>query len=95
MTNMWDKWGRFIPLTVLHVDRVQVTQVKEHPIESDKLQVQLGMGEENLKKLKKPQIGHLMKNDIPPKKVLKEFTISKENVLPVGYMMSVRHFTVG
>jgi ribosomal protein L3 len=34
---MWDQWGSFIPLTVIHLDRVQVTQIKAHPQEKNKL----------------------------------------------------------
>lgn len=47
----------------------------------------LGAGQKNLKKLKKPEIGHYLKNNIPPKEVLFEFHVSKENVLPEGENM--------
>jgi large subunit ribosomal protein L3 len=36
-----------------------------------------------------------MRANVPPKHALREFTISKENSLPEGFMISVRHFTVG
>ena len=32
---------------------------------------------------------------MPPKRHLKEFKVDPENLLPVGYMIGVRHFTVG
>lgn len=57
--------------------------------------MQLGIGEKNLKKLKKPEIGHYLKNDIAPKQTLREFRITEENLLPVGFMFSARHFTPG
>jgi len=57
--------------------------------------LQIGAGSENIKKLKKPQIGHFMKSNIPPKKYIKEFPITPENVLPVGYMLTARHFVPG
>ena len=49
----------------------------------------------NLKRLKKPEIGHFIKNDIPPKKDLVEFPVSADCLLPAGYMLNVRHFTPG
>lgn len=36
-----------------------------------------------------------MKVGLPPKKTLFEFRITPENALPVGYMLTVRHFTAG
>jgi large subunit ribosomal protein L3 len=55
----------------------------------------MGSGDKNLKRLNKPEIGHLLKNDIAPKKDYKEFKVDAENLLPVGYQMSVRHYTPG
>lgn len=46
-------------------------------------------------KMNKPQIGHLMKNNLPPKKHLAEFPVGKENFLPVGYCLGPRHFKIG
>jgi large subunit ribosomal protein L3 len=45
--------------------------------------------------MKKPQIGHLMKNNIPPKRDLAEFPVAKENLLPLGYCLGPRHFRIG
>ena len=36
-----------------------------------------------------------MKVGLPPKNVLYEFRITPENALPIGYMLTVRHFTAG
>ena len=32
---------------------------------------------------------------MPPKKNLKEFKVDPENLLPVGYMLGVKHFLLG
>lgn len=40
-------------------------------------------------------IGHYMKARVPPKRYLAEFKVSKDCLLPIGYMMSARHYTPG
>jgi len=45
--------------------------------------------------MKKPQIGHLLKNNLPPKETLGEFAVTPENFLPVGYVLGPRHFKIG
>ncbi|CAD8091713.1 unnamed protein product [Paramecium sonneborni] len=92
MTAQWDKWGYRHALTVLQLDNNQVVQI----VKSDTYTgLQIGAGAVNIKTLKKPQIGLFLKANIPPKKYIKEFRITPENVLPVGYMLSARHFTPG
>ncbi|EAR84738.3 50S ribosomal protein L3 (macronuclear) [Tetrahymena thermophila SB210] len=94
MTSIWDKWGKLHALTVIQIDRCQVVQVKTE--EKDGVNaLQLGVGEKSLKRINKPTIGHLMKNDIPPKRHLKEFKVSPDCFLPAGYMLSARHFVPG
>lgn len=95
MTTMWDKWGHVVPVTVVELDRVQVVQIKEPVKGNEFYQVQMGIGEKKLKKLTKPLLGHFVKARVPPKKVLAEFKVSKECLLPIGYMMTPRHYTPG
>jgi large subunit ribosomal protein L3 len=57
--------------------------------------IQIGCGEERLKNLKKPQAGHFLKYNIPPKKDLAEFPVTPECFLPPGYMLGPRHFKIG
>ena len=94
MTSEWDKWGVHYPLTVLQVDRCHVVQVKT--LETDGYYaLQLGVGEQHIRKVKKPQVGHYIKADLPPKKMLREFQVTPDCLLPVGYELMARHFTVG
>jgi len=57
--------------------------------------IQVGVGEAKINKIKKPQIGHFLKHNLPPKKHLAEFQVTKENFLPVGYCLGPRHFKIG
>ena len=57
--------------------------------------IQIGIGDPRWKKLNKSQMGHFLKNNIPPKKHMAEFKITPESYLPVGYMLSPRHFKIG
>lgn len=94
MTHFWNKWGQIVPCTVLQIDRCQITQVKT--IEHDGVNsMQIGIGEQRLKNLSKPQAGHFLKNNLPPKKHMSEFKVTPENFLPVGYCLGPRHFQIG
>lgn len=95
MTGAWDKWGTWFPLTVIKVENCQVTQVKtkEGPDGYDALQV--GVGQKDSTKMTKGMIGHYIKNDLSLKRHVREFRITPENNLPIGYMLSVRHFVPG
>lgn len=94
MTSIFDKWGHMIPLSVIQLDRAQILMIKEKGKDNVD-SVQVGCGERSIRRLKKPQIGHFMKANVPPKMHMTEFKISPENRLPVGYMIGVRHFTIG
>jgi large subunit ribosomal protein L3 len=48
-----------------------------------------------MKNLLKPQAGHFLKYNLPPKRDLAEFPVTPENFLPVGFMLSPRHFEIG
>jgi 50S ribosomal protein uL3 len=94
MTGFWDKHGVYFPVTVLNVDRCQVLQTRETE-DKKNVYLQLGIGEKSLKKTTKSLTGHFVKAGTPPKKDIRQFKVSKENALPVGYMLGVRHFLPG
>lgn len=94
MTALYNKWGHLIPVTVIQLDRCQVLRVKDK--ETDGVDsILVGCGERSLKNMNKPEMGMFMKAGTPPKQDISEFRISPENKLPLGYMIGVRHFTVG
>ena len=94
MTSTWDKWGSLIPLTVIHLDRNQVVDIKTKERDGYSA-LQVGSGQKNPVRMNKAQIGHYLKAGVAGKSFLREFRVSEDCVLPVGYMIGVRHFTPG
>ena len=45
--------------------------------------------------MQRKDIGRFLEFHISPKRTIKEFKVDKENFLPIGYCLGVRHFTVG
>ena len=82
MTSLWDQWGRLVPLTIIELDRLQVVQVKPPGGAGKYYSVQVGLGEANYKKITKPMLGHFLKHDVPPKRNLVEFPVTKDAILP-------------
>ena len=95
MTTLYDSWGYTVPATVILLDRVQVVQVKPPTPGNPFHQVQMGIGDKRIKKCNKAEMGHYLRARVPPKASLAEFPVSEECLLPVGYMMSARHYTPG
>jgi large subunit ribosomal protein L3 len=77
MTTLWDSWGHVVPATVIQLDRTQIVQIKPPVRNNTFYQVQVGVGQKNLKKVTKPMLGHYLKARVPPKRKLVEFKVSK------------------
>lgn len=95
MTTMYDQWGDIVPVSIVLLDRVQVVQIKEPEDGNSFHQVQLGIGQKRIKRTNKAMLGHYLKARVPPKQKVAEFPVSKECLLPMGYMISARHYTPG
>jgi large subunit ribosomal protein L3 len=94
MARVFDEDGAHVPVTVLHVDNVQV--VGRRTLDKDGYTaVQLGIGTIKVKNLSKPQRGHFAKAKVEPKRRLVEFRVSPENMLDVGAELSAAHFIPG
>ena len=94
MTQIFDEEGKVIPVTAIEVGPCTVTQIKT--VEQDGYTaVQLGFGEVKERKLNKPQLGHLSKNKLAPKKYLREFRLDSVEGMKVGDELKADVFAVG
>ena len=94
MTQIFDEEGKVIPVTAIEVGPCTVTQIKT--VEQDGYTaVQLGFGEVKERKLNKPELGHLSKNKLAPKKYLREFRLNSVEGMKVGDELKADVFAVG
>lgn len=94
MTQIFDENGKVIPVTVIEAGPCVVTQKKT--VENDGYDaVQVGFGDVKVSKLNKPLKGHFAKNDVAPKKTLKEFRLEDCSALNVGDIIKADTFTEG
>ena len=94
MTQVFDDMGNLIPVTVVEAGPCVVASVRT--VEKDGYSaVQLGFGDVPEKKLIKAEIGFFKKNNIAPKKVLREFRVSDVTPYSVGQEIKADVFKAG
>lgn len=94
MIPFWDSYHSFVPLTVIHIPKCQVVQVKTKE-KDGYTAVQLGAGPMSAKKLTKPLLGHCQKAGVEPMHVFMEARVTEDAILPVGFEITARHFMPG
>ncbi len=94
MTRLFKDDGTHVPVTVLHLDEVQVVSVRN--LERDGYTaVQLGFGRAKVKNVSKPNRGHFAAAKVEPKQKLVEFRVAPDAVLDPGATLSAAHFAIG
>ena len=94
MSRIFREDGTHVPVTVLHLDKLQVVDVRTE--ERDRyVALQLGSGTAKVKNVTQPNRGHFARLKVEPKRKLIEFRVSPDAVLEVGAMLSAAHFVVG
>lgn len=94
MIPYWDSYHTRVSLTVLHIPKCQVVQVKTKE-KDGYTALQLGAGSMSAKKLTKPVLGHCQKAGVEPKHCFTEAIVSEDAILPVGFEITARHFVPG
>ncbi len=95
MTQIFDKKGNIIPVTIIKGGPCYVTQVKSK--ENCGYQaVQVGYSEvsNGIKHLTKPELGHLNKVNLPAFRYLREYKTAEENFV-IGDKFTVEIFKIG
>lgn len=91
MTQVFDE-SRLTPVTVIEAGPCRVVAVRTK--ERDRYEaIQLSFGEVKERKLSKPELGHLKKNQAPPSRILREF--KKDGEATVGQLVTVEMFKKG
>ncbi len=99
MTQIFDEKGNVIPVTVIEAGPCVVSQVKT--VETDGYEaIQLGFEavaqtKKGEYKANKPELGHFKKNDLQPKKHLKEFRLDDISGYKVGDTVTADIFAAG
>ena len=94
MTRLFKDDGTHVPVTVLHLDEVQVVSVRD-PARDGYAAVQLGFGRAKVKNVSKANRGHFAKAKVEPKRKLVEFRVAPDAVLEPGATLSAAHFAIG
>jgi large subunit ribosomal protein L3 len=94
MTQIFDDRGEVVPVTVIEAGPCFVTQVKT-PERDGYAAVQLGFKEVKSKRLTRPQLEHLLKNQLPPLRHLREIRVGDVGQYEEGQKIRVSIFEVG
>ena len=94
MTQLFDANGNVVPVTVIEAGPCVVAQKKT--VENDGYDaVQVGYGDLKASKVNGPMKGHFAKNDVAPKKVLREFRLDDCAAVNVGDVLKADIFAEG
>ena len=94
MTQLFDANGNVVPVTVIEAGPCVVAQKKT--VENDGYDaVQVGYGDLKASKVNGPMKGHFAKNDVAPKKVLREFRLEDIAAVNVGDILKADIFAEG
>ena len=94
MTRIFRDDGTHVPVTVLHLDTLQVVATRS--LETDGYTaVQLGLEKAKVKNVSKPNRGHFAKQKVEPKAKLAEFRVAEDALLEPGASLSAAHFLEG
>jgi large subunit ribosomal protein L3 len=91
MTRLFRDDGTHVPVTVLHLDQVQVVAVRTEATDGYTA-VQLGWGHAKVKNVSKPNKGHFARAKVVK---LVEFRVAEDALLEPGATLSAAHFLVG
>jgi large subunit ribosomal protein L3 len=94
MTQIFDEGGEIVPVTIIEAGPCFVTQIKT-PERDGYAAVQLGFKEVKPKRLTRPQLAHLRKNQLPPLRYLREIRVSDVSQYEEGQKVRVSIFDVG
>lgn len=94
MTQVFDEQGLALAVTVIRVGPCLVTQIKTKAVDGYEA-LQIGYSQVPLRKLTKPQLGHLKKAQAPPLKYLGEYTSNNLDTFSLGQKLTVEQFQIG
>src|ERR1700712_3925327 len=94
MTRIFKDDGTHVPVTVLHLDQVQVVDARTQERDGYTA-VQLGWGKAKVKNVSNPNKGHYARVKVEPKKKLVEFRVDADAVLQSGQNLRAAHSLVG
>ncbi|GBQ14437.1 50S ribosomal protein L3 [Swaminathania salitolerans] len=94
MTRLFKEDGTHVPVTVLHLDEVEVVDARTQERDGYSA-VQIGLGKAKVKNVTKPMRGHYARTKVEPKQNLVEFRVAEDAVLEAGTKLSANHFVVG
>ena len=94
MSQIFDENGKVIPVTVIEAGPCVVVQKKTSEKEGYE-SVQLGFEDVPERKLTKPELGHLNKAGVAPKKYLREFNLENAAELNIGDIVKADTFKAG
>jgi large subunit ribosomal protein L3 len=93
MTQIFDKNGLAIPITVIKAGPCFITQIKEVSTNGYNA-IQIGFSEKKTKKIKKTEKGHFNKSTNKVFSFLKEYHIEKPENFVLGQSIDVTNFSI-
>ena len=94
MTRIFNDNGQQIPVTVLRLEKLQV--VAQKTVDKDGyFAVKLGAGSVKAKNCNKSLRGQFAVSKVEPKRKLKEFRVSQDNLIDIGKEINASHYVEG
>ena len=94
MTRIFNDDGQQIPVTILRLEKIQVVAQKTQD-KDGYFALKLGSGTIKAKNCNKSLRGQFSVAKVEPKRKIKEFRVSSDNLIDVGKEISVSHYVEG
>lgn len=94
MTQIFNKEGEIVPVTVININQCVVTGVKKEDLDGYRA-IQLGLEDIEEKKLNRPQKVFFQKNNLKPKRYVREIRVDNPDDYKVGQEVSADIFKEG